>query len=150
LSTTVWYDTDIVSKTIDGLAKINRQTKVERVEYLNNVIPSYFPVPRTRTAFILDLRDPKFDFYDKAGDPLLADTLILDAACHSFSLIHHITYFFVSESRILGDHRWRWGSAPDLPPIQRSTHKMPAFAPHLQRMLSLQRAGQVSGERNTV
>ncbi|KAJ7917410.1 hypothetical protein B0H13DRAFT_2269491 [Mycena leptocephala] len=81
LSTTVWYDTDIVSKAIDGLAKINRQTKVERVEYLNNVIPSYFPVPRTRTAFILDLRDPKFDFYDKAGDPLLADTLILDAAC---------------------------------------------------------------------
>ncbi|KAJ7804189.1 hypothetical protein B0H13DRAFT_2687480 [Mycena leptocephala] len=85
LSTTVWYDTDIVSKAIDGLAKINRQTKVERVEYLNNVIPSYFPVPRTRTAFILDLRDPKFDFYDKAGDPLLADTLILDANQESWA-----------------------------------------------------------------
>jgi hypothetical protein len=150
LFTTVWYNPDIVTKAIDGLVKINRQTKIEHVEYFNNDIPSYFPVPRTRTAVILDMRDPKFDFYDKAGDLLPADTLILDAAHYSFRLIHHITYFSVSESRILGDHRWRWGSAPHLPPIQQSTHKMPTFTPRLQWMLSLQRARQVSDERNPV
>ncbi|KAJ7834659.1 hypothetical protein B0H14DRAFT_3461961 [Mycena olivaceomarginata] len=34
--------------------------KVECVEYLDQ-IPSFFPVPRTKNAYILDLRDEKFD-----------------------------------------------------------------------------------------
>ncbi|KAF7373812.1 hypothetical protein MSAN_00592900 [Mycena sanguinolenta] len=77
LSDTVWCDTDIVSKVINGPTNINRQTKVERVEYLDD-IPSNFPVPRVPTAFILDLRDPKFNFVNKDNEPIRADTLILD------------------------------------------------------------------------
>ncbi|KAJ7681103.1 hypothetical protein B0H17DRAFT_1206046 [Mycena rosella] len=78
LSDTVWYDTDIKSKAIDGPAPINRQTKVMRVEYLDDV-PSNFPVPRIPTAYILDLRSPKFNFMSNNTNELLClDTLILD------------------------------------------------------------------------
>ncbi|KAJ7649280.1 hypothetical protein B0H17DRAFT_1215320 [Mycena rosella] len=78
LSDTVWYDTDIKSKAIDGPAPINRQTKVMRVEYLDDV-PSNFPVPRIPTAYILDLRNPKFNFMSNNTNELLClDTLILD------------------------------------------------------------------------
>ncbi|KAJ7440019.1 hypothetical protein FB451DRAFT_1415381 [Mycena latifolia] len=77
LSDMVWYDTNIISRAIDGLAHINRQTKVERVEYLND-LPSYWPVPRVPTAYVVDLRDPKFDFLDSDGELLRADALILD------------------------------------------------------------------------
>ncbi|KAJ7475308.1 hypothetical protein B0H11DRAFT_1727892 [Mycena galericulata] len=80
VSTTVWCDTDIISKAIDGLAHINRQTKVQRVEYLNELASGY-PVPRIPTAYVLDLRDPKFDFRagaDGRGELLNADALILN------------------------------------------------------------------------
>ncbi|KAJ7176340.1 hypothetical protein C8R43DRAFT_1102271 [Mycena crocata] len=77
LSTTVWGDVDFISRAIDGPATINRQSKVVRVEYLND-IPSFLPVPRNKTAFILDLRDPKFDFADADGVLLRAHTLILN------------------------------------------------------------------------
>ncbi|KAJ7476811.1 hypothetical protein FB451DRAFT_1366387 [Mycena latifolia] len=77
LSTTVWGDANFISRAIDGPATINRQSKVERVEYLND-IPSFLPVPRNKTAFVLDLRDAKFDFVDDGGELLRADTLILD------------------------------------------------------------------------
>ncbi|KAJ7511946.1 hypothetical protein B0H11DRAFT_1899441 [Mycena galericulata] len=80
VSTTVWCDTDIISKAIDGLAHINRQTKVQRVEYLNELASGY-PVPRVPTAYVLDLRDPKFDFRagaDGRGELLNADALILN------------------------------------------------------------------------
>jgi hypothetical protein len=62
LSTTFWGDANIISRAIDDPATIliNRQGKVERVEYLDQ-IPSFFPVPRTKNAYILDLRDEKFD-----------------------------------------------------------------------------------------
>ncbi|KAJ6551054.1 hypothetical protein DFH09DRAFT_1366554 [Mycena vulgaris] len=64
LSTTVWYDTDIISKIIRGRANINRQTKMEAVEYLDD-LPPYLPIPRIPTAYIMDLRAAKFDFYDE-------------------------------------------------------------------------------------
>ncbi|KAJ7271831.1 hypothetical protein C8J57DRAFT_1507735 [Mycena rebaudengoi] len=69
ISATVWHDTDIISMAIHGPAKINRQTKVERVEYLTG-LPSYWPVPRIPTAYVVDLRDPKFDYYDGDGEVL--------------------------------------------------------------------------------
>jgi hypothetical protein len=77
LSTTFWGDANIISHAIDGPARINRQGKVERVEYLDQ-IPSFFPVPRKKTAYILDLRDEKFDYVDADGVPLCADRLILN------------------------------------------------------------------------
>jgi hypothetical protein len=72
---------------IDGLANINRQTKVQRVEYLTD-LPSYWPVPRIPTAYVVDLRDPKFDYYDADGEllDLRADTLIRNKVCRLFSV----------------------------------------------------------------
>jgi hypothetical protein len=80
LSTTYWGDANIISTAIDSPATINRQTRVERVEYLDQ-IPSFFPVPRRKTAYILDLRDDEFDFVDKDGNPIRADALILNKVC---------------------------------------------------------------------
>ncbi|KAJ7148855.1 hypothetical protein C8R46DRAFT_1310984 [Mycena filopes] len=77
LSTTSWYDPAIISRVVLGDAAINRQNKLKRVEYLD-VIPSYFPVFREPTAIVIDMRDPKFDFYDKDGVLLAPDALILD------------------------------------------------------------------------
>ncbi|KAJ7764105.1 hypothetical protein DFH07DRAFT_1059148 [Mycena maculata] len=71
---------DLISKVIHGLANINRQTKVQSVEYLNDV-PSGFPVPWIATAYILDLRDYKFNLReddDSEGELLSVDSIILD------------------------------------------------------------------------
>ncbi|KII84400.1 hypothetical protein PLICRDRAFT_32429 [Plicaturopsis crispa FD-325 SS-3] len=56
---TNWHDPVIQSTVVVGYAKVTRQVHVDRVEYLNE-LPSYWPVPRVPTAFILDLSDPKF------------------------------------------------------------------------------------------
>ena len=88
LSDTVWCDTDIKSKAINGPAPINRQTKVMRVEYLDDVPPN-FPVPRVPTAYILDLRSPKFNFVaDDTKELLRMDTIILDKV-HVHSILSH-------------------------------------------------------------
>jgi hypothetical protein len=64
LSTTFLGDANIISRTIDGPGTINRQGKVEYVEYLDQ-IPSFFPVPRKKkTTYILDLCDKQFDYVD--------------------------------------------------------------------------------------
>ncbi|KAJ7301874.1 hypothetical protein DFH08DRAFT_827167 [Mycena albidolilacea] len=83
LSTTYWGDANIISTAIDSLATINQQTRVDRVEYLDQ-IPSFFPVPCRKTAYILDLRNDEFDFVDKDGNPIRADTLILNKNQESF------------------------------------------------------------------
>ncbi|KAJ7138792.1 hypothetical protein C8R43DRAFT_1131951 [Mycena crocata] len=70
-------DDDSEFGAIDGVANINRQTKVDRVEYMNG-LPPYWPIPRVKTAYVVDLRDPKFDFVDGNGELLRADALILD------------------------------------------------------------------------
>ncbi|KAJ7832804.1 hypothetical protein B0H14DRAFT_2591912 [Mycena olivaceomarginata] len=51
LSTTFWGDANIISRTIDGPATINRQGKVKHVEYMDQ-IPSFFPVPRKKKPHI--------------------------------------------------------------------------------------------------
>lgn len=82
ISTTDWQDPHIVSEAINQSTKITRETKVERVEYLT-AIPSYWPVPRIPTAYVLDLRDSKFDFVDENGVALTADALIKNKVCVS-------------------------------------------------------------------
>jgi hypothetical protein len=81
LLTTFWGDTNIISRAIVGPATINRQGKVERVEYLDQ-IPSFFPVPRKKTAYILDLRDEHFDYVDADGVPLRADRFDFEQGIH--------------------------------------------------------------------
>ncbi|KAL0948752.1 hypothetical protein HGRIS_008885 [Hohenbuehelia grisea] len=74
-STTVWMDPGLASDVCEESTKITREVTVDRVEYLSE-IPSVWPVFRTKTAVVVDLRDSKFDFRDKHGDLLSADALI--------------------------------------------------------------------------
>ncbi|KAJ7830611.1 hypothetical protein B0H13DRAFT_2371916 [Mycena leptocephala] len=67
-------DDEPEASAIETLSTTN---KVQRVEYLHNA-PSYFPVFRQPTAIIIDLRDSKFDFYNKDGELKQADAVILD------------------------------------------------------------------------
>ncbi len=74
-STTVWLDSDIKSDVCAEPTKITRELSVLRVEYLS-ALPSYWPVPREATAFVVDLHDPRYDLYDKNGQRLSPDALI--------------------------------------------------------------------------
>jgi hypothetical protein len=74
-SHTDWQDSDVTSLVIDGNLKVTTSVTVDRIEYLTT-IPSLWPIPRIPTAFVLDLRDPKFLIFDKKGKLLTPDALI--------------------------------------------------------------------------
>ncbi|KAJ7309456.1 hypothetical protein DFH08DRAFT_974707 [Mycena albidolilacea] len=104
LSPTSWYDPNIISRAILGPAEINRQNKLQRVEYLKN-IPPYFPVFREPMAIVIDMRDPKFDFYDKEGVLLAPDTIILDQNQESWATSsgggdHHPTCLIFNGTKV--------------------------------------------------
>jgi hypothetical protein len=71
---TDWQDDNVTSRVVCENTKLTRQLEVERIEYLTE-IPSIWPVPRAATAYVLDLRDSKFDVTEK-GKVLTADALI--------------------------------------------------------------------------
>jgi hypothetical protein len=107
VSATQWLDPEIESHVSDHPRRLNRQLLVERVEYLSD-IPTYWPVPRQRTAYILDLRDPKFDVYNDKGEMLSMDALIKNKVCpnavaalrHSESV--YIYHCYCHRTRIRG------------------------------------------------
>ncbi|KAF7371564.1 hypothetical protein MVEN_00011700 [Mycena venus] len=51
------------------------RTSVEQIEYLSE-LPTLWPVPRVRTAFVLDLSDPKFNILDENGSFIPVDVLV--------------------------------------------------------------------------
>lgn len=73
---TDWNDPEVLSRIIYNgkLMPVTRQLAVEGVEILD-CIPSLWPIPRVPTAFIVDLRDPKFRLVEK-GKLLTVDGLI--------------------------------------------------------------------------
>ncbi|KAG6818252.1 hypothetical protein H0H93_006537 [Arthromyces matolae] len=73
-SSTVWLDPDVQSEISLRRRKLNRQLEVEQVEYVLG-LPSYWPIPRVKTAYIVDLVDSKYDHLVK-GQLLSADALI--------------------------------------------------------------------------
>lgn len=74
-SPTVWLDSQITSTILRGPHKLHRQLTVDSIEYLSD-LPSYFPIPRDKRAFLVDLSDPKFNLYDNDGKLLSVDALI--------------------------------------------------------------------------
>ncbi|KAK7029230.1 hypothetical protein R3P38DRAFT_3516340 [Favolaschia claudopus] len=73
-SNTVWADPDVSSKVVDfpkGFA-INRKTKVFHVELVTG-IPSQFPIPEERTAFIVCGDSLTADEKQKTIDAILKD-----------------------------------------------------------------------------
>lgn len=75
-SPTQWLDAEIDSH-VSGPRRLHRQLHVDHVEFLSE-IPTYWPVPRVKTAYILDLSDPKFNITDDNGRLLSVDNLIRD------------------------------------------------------------------------
>jgi hypothetical protein len=83
-----WLDDSISSTVKQGPIKITRQCKVDAVEYLSD-LPSYWPVPRNKRAYVVDLSDPKFNVYDKNGKLMTVDALIKNAVRTNFFIPHH-------------------------------------------------------------
>ncbi|KAF8900243.1 hypothetical protein CPB84DRAFT_1919753 [Gymnopilus junonius] len=72
---TTWLDPHIQSAVFTGPFKLHRQLTVSYVKYLTE-LPSYFPIHHAKTAFLVDLSDPKFDIKHKNGDLLTVDALV--------------------------------------------------------------------------
>jgi hypothetical protein len=81
LDITDWQDPAIQSNVIvNGVrTRVTRQQYVQRVETLR-CIPSVWPVPRTATAYIVDLRDQKYHIIEK-GKTVTVDALIKNKVC---------------------------------------------------------------------
>ena len=87
-----WLDDKISSTVKPGPIKINRQCTVDVVEYISD-LPSYWPVPRNKRAYVVDLSNPKFNVYDKNGKLMTVDALIKNAVSDHF-LHSHCQYMF--------------------------------------------------------
>jgi hypothetical protein len=81
LDVTDWQDPAVQSNVlVNGVrTRVTRQQYVQRVETLT-CIPSLWPVPRIPTAYIVDLRDPKYNIIEN-GNPVTADALIKNKVC---------------------------------------------------------------------
>ncbi|RDB30944.1 hypothetical protein Hypma_004875 [Hypsizygus marmoreus] len=75
LSLTDWQNTRITSRVILGKTNVTSGVTVERVEYVSE-LPSLWPIPRVPTAFVVDLRDSKFELFDNKANLLTPDALI--------------------------------------------------------------------------
>ncbi|KAK6971359.1 hypothetical protein R3P38DRAFT_3143097 [Favolaschia claudopus] len=59
-----------------GHHRVTQRITVERIEYLNG-LPSIFPIPKTPTAFVINLHDPAFEVLDeRTGQFYALDALI--------------------------------------------------------------------------
>ncbi|KAJ3821622.1 hypothetical protein F5880DRAFT_800238 [Lentinula raphanica] len=70
-SDTVWLDEGITSEVLNQRTRINRNVTVDRVERILGGFPSYYPVPRVSTAYLLDASDEEYD--GKQIHKLIAD-----------------------------------------------------------------------------
>ncbi|KDR65997.1 hypothetical protein GALMADRAFT_131200 [Galerina marginata CBS 339.88] len=76
---TVWLDSDVTSTVSFRPRQLNRERSVDEVETVIG-LPSYYPVPRTKRAYILDLSDNKYQLNDDSNDHKLIplDALVKD------------------------------------------------------------------------
>ncbi|KAJ6609978.1 hypothetical protein B0H10DRAFT_1954167 [Mycena sp. CBHHK59/15] len=95
----VWEDPEISLSVLIGDFEITKEVYVQRIEYLSD-IPSIWPVPCIATAFVVDLKDPKFEFWNDEGDLYSVDALIKNK--YYYFLIHH----FWTDSVLNGGRIW--------------------------------------------
>ena len=82
---TQWLDPDVTSRISDKPRCLNWQLLVERIEYVTG-LPSYWPIPQVKTAYIVDLSDPQYNIYDGNGKLLTVDALIKNKVSYYFCL----------------------------------------------------------------
>ncbi|KAG6913683.1 hypothetical protein DXG01_005183 [Tephrocybe rancida] len=61
---TVWLDSDVESAVSRKARRLNRQLVVEELEEVTG-LPSYWPVLRVKTGYILDLSDEQYNIKDE-------------------------------------------------------------------------------------
>ncbi|KAK6977676.1 hypothetical protein R3P38DRAFT_3295002 [Favolaschia claudopus] len=67
---------ELTSSTWIGHHRVTQRVTVNRIEYLNG-LPSIFPIPKTPTAFVINLHDPAFEILDeRTGQFYALDALI--------------------------------------------------------------------------
>ncbi|KAK6971931.1 hypothetical protein R3P38DRAFT_3139358 [Favolaschia claudopus] len=67
---------ELASSAWIGHHRVTQRITVERIEYLNG-LPSIFPIPKTPTAFVINLHDPAFEILDeRTGQFYALDALI--------------------------------------------------------------------------
>ena len=97
-----WLDDGILSTVKQGPIKITRQCTVDAVEYISD-LPTYWPVPRNKRAYVVDLSDPKFDVYDKNGRLMTVDALIKNAvSAHYVHSSLHVVFKYILRNRTRG------------------------------------------------
>lgn len=96
ISDTAWEDSEVTSYVIEKTFEVAKGFLVERVEYLNQ-LPALWPILEQPTAFILDLRDPKYNLYDKDGDLYRVDALVKNKVSVRVCLLtqYTMTYNFL-------------------------------------------------------
>ena len=72
---TTWLDKDISSMVKCGPFQVTQQCTVDYIEYLS-ALPTYWPVPQDKWAYLIDLSDPKYNIKNKNGKLLSVDVLI--------------------------------------------------------------------------
>ncbi|THU85403.1 hypothetical protein K435DRAFT_685672 [Dendrothele bispora CBS 962.96] len=75
-SNTVWLDEGIHSEVLEPVRKMQITAKrchVQRVERIKGGLPSYFPIPRVSTAFLIDLTGTECAKLTGEMDRLIAD-----------------------------------------------------------------------------
>jgi len=86
-SSTTRLDEDISSMVKCGPFQVTRQCTVDYIEYLS-ALPTYWPVPRDKRAYLIDLSDPKYNIKDKNGKLLPVDALIKNSVRISVLRFH--------------------------------------------------------------
>jgi hypothetical protein len=118
LSPTSCYDPNIIFRVILGPAEINRQKKLQHVEYLKD-IPPYFPVFREPTAIVIDMRDdPNSISTTKRERSWRRIPSFWTRYFYSISLLKQ-SHLFQLESGLLDDFKWWRRPASHLPYLQR-------------------------------
>ncbi|KAF8175111.1 hypothetical protein BJ912DRAFT_1075466 [Pholiota molesta] len=84
VSPSVWLDKDVSSTVKYGYVQITRERLVDCVEYVTG-LPTHWPVPRDRRAFIIDLTDPKYDLKNKDGKLMTVDAIIKNSDQESWT-----------------------------------------------------------------
>jgi len=77
---TVWLDPTVSSTIKFGKFVITRQYTATALETVTG-LPSYWPVPRDKRAYLLDLLDSKYDIYNKNGKLMAVNTIIKNNVC---------------------------------------------------------------------
>jgi hypothetical protein len=93
ISNTVWLDIDVTSTVEYDKTQITCQCTVDAVEYVSG-LPSYWPIPQDRRAYMLDLSNPKFKIKDKTGKLKTVDFLIKNQV--SGALDHWLAAFILT------------------------------------------------------